>query len=303
MIEIRNLVKRYRKATAVDGLSFTVEPGSVTGFLGPNGAGKTTTMRVALGLTAATEGEALVNGRRFGELDEPMRGVGALLDAGDVHPGRSALNHLRALAYSNRIGDDRVTQVLEQVGLAGVAKKRVGKFSLGMKQRLGIAAALLGDPGILILDEPVNGLDPDGVRWVRELARSLADEGRTVLISSHLMSEMELTADRLVIIAQGRLVADTSVSELAQRFQQGVTVRSPRAAELAAALAAKGAGVEREAGALLVTGLDIGGIGDLAAAEGIALHEVSQRRTSLEDAYMSLTAGSLEFAAHHERTV
>ncbi|ADD41436.1 ABC transporter ATP-binding protein [Stackebrandtia nassauensis] len=301
MIDIRGLVKRYRATTAVDDLSFTVEPGSVTGFLGPNGAGKTTTMRILLGLAAATEGEALVKGERYPRLSEPTRSVGALLDAGDVHPGRSALSHLRAIAYANRIGDERVSAVLEQVGLAGVARKRVGKFSLGMKQRLGIAAALLGDPDVLILDEPVNGLDPDGVRWIRELTRGLADEGRTILISSHLMSEMELTADRLIIIARGKLIADTSVSELAERFQRGISVRSPRADELAQVLEAEGAAVAREADALLVNGLDVAAIGDLAAGKGIALHEVAPRRTTLEDAYMALTSDSLQFAARPGR--
>jgi len=211
---VNELTKRYRDTVAVDGLSFAVKPGMVTGFLGPNGAGKTTTMRVLLGLSAATSGEALVGGRRYPAIDRPLREVGALLDAGDVHPGRSAVSHLRWLARTNEIGADRVTTVLEQVGLAAVARRRVGGFSLGMRQRLGIAAALLGDPGVLVFDEPVNGLDPQGVRWIRELMRSLAAEGRTVLISSHLMSEMELTADRLIIIGRGRLLADTTVGEL-----------------------------------------------------------------------------------------
>ncbi|MCU7729220.1 ATP-binding cassette domain-containing protein [Actinoplanes sp. KI2] len=214
MIEVNELTKRYRNAVAVDELSFTVEPGMVTGFLGPNGAGKTTTMRVVLGLAAPTAGTALVKGRAYSSFNHPLREVGALLDANTVHPGRSAVEHLRWLARTNGIGTGRVTAALDQVGLTDVARRRVGRYSLGMRQRLGIAAALLGDPGVLIFDEPVNGLDPQGVRWVRELMRSLAAEGRTVLISSHLMSEMELTADRLVIIGRGRLLTDTTVGEL-----------------------------------------------------------------------------------------
>jgi ABC-2 type transport system ATP-binding protein len=296
MIEVRELTKRYGGTTAVDRLSFVVKPATVTGFLGPNGAGKSTTMRVLLGLDGATSGEALVNGGRYAALRRPMREVGALLDAGAVHGGRRAFDHLGWLARSNGIGTRRVAEVLERVGLAGVARKRVGGFSLGMRQRLGIAAALLGDPGVLMFDEPVNGLDPDGVRWIRELTRSLAAEGRTVLISSHLMSEMELTADRLIIIGRGRLIADTSVRELADRFRRGVLVRSPRAADLTAVLAAAGAGVESmPGGALTVTGLDVAAIGDAAAARGIPLHEVTPRSASLEEAYMELTAESAEF--------
>ena len=214
MIEVNELTKRYRDTVAVDRLSFTVKPGEVTGFLGPNGAGKTTTMRMLLGLVAPTSGDALVGGRRYVAIDRPLREVGTLLDAGDVHPGRSAVNHLRWLARSNGIAATRVTTLLEEVGLAGVARKRVGGFSLGMRQRLGIAAALLGDPAVLVFDEPVNGLDPQGMRWIRGLLRDLAGEGRTILISSHLMSEMELIADRLIIIGRGRLLADTTVGEL-----------------------------------------------------------------------------------------
>ncbi|MDH2426121.1 ATP-binding cassette domain-containing protein [Sphaerisporangium sp. TRM90804] len=218
MIEVRELTKRYGGTLAVDGLSFRVEPGLVTGFLGPNGAGKSTTMRVILGLDAPTSGEALVGGRRYATLSRPMTKVGALLDANAVHGGRSAYDHLLCLARTNDIGPMRVAEVLELAGLAGVARKEVGGFSLGMKQRLGIAAALLGDPGVLMFDEPVNGLDPDGVRWIRGLMRSLAAEGRTVLLSSHLMSEMQLTADRIVIVGRGRLVADTTVAELTGRY-------------------------------------------------------------------------------------
>ncbi|MBB5080405.1 ABC-2 type transport system ATP-binding protein [Nonomuraea endophytica] len=214
MIELRQLTKRYGDTLAVDELSFRVEPGHVTGFLGPNGAGKSTSMRLVLGLDAPTSGQALVNGGRYADLRRPLHEVGALLDAGAVHPGRSAYNHLMCLALSNDIGARRVAQVLELVGLSGVARKKAGGFSLGMKQRLGIAAALLGDPGVLMFDEPVNGLDPDGVRWIRGLMRGLAEEGRTVLLSSHLMSEMALTADRIVIVGRGRLVADATVAEL-----------------------------------------------------------------------------------------
>ncbi|MER6808012.1 ATP-binding cassette domain-containing protein [Spirillospora sp. NPDC000708] len=298
MIEVRELTKRYGGTVAVDRLSFQVRPGAVTGFLGPNGAGKSTTMRVLLGLDAPSSGAALVNGGPYTALRRPLREVGALLDAGAVHGGRRAFDHLGWLARSNGIGTRRVAEVLEQVGLAGVARKRVGGFSLGMRQRLGIAAALLGDPGVLLFDEPVNGLDPDGVRWIRELMRALAAEGRTVLVSSHLMSEMELTADRLVVIGRGRLIADTSVRELADRFARGVLVRSPRPEELVGVLAAAGGTVEAApGGALSVAGLDVTEIGDRAAAHGIPLYEVTPRSASLEEAYMELTAGSTEFGA------
>ncbi|MEV7013987.1 ATP-binding cassette domain-containing protein [Streptosporangium sp. NPDC051022] len=298
MIEFRELTKRYGATTAVDGLSFQARPGLVTGFLGPNGAGKSTSMRVLLGLDAPTSGEALVNGRRYTTIRHPMREVGALLDAGAAHGGRSAFDHLRCLARSNRIGTRRVTEVLEQVGLAGVARKKVGGFSLGMRQRLGIALALLGDPGVLLFDEPVNGLDPEGVRWIRHLMRALAAEGRTVLLSSHLMSEMALTADRLVIVVRGRVIAETSVEELAGRFDRGVLVRSPRAAELAAVLTEAGATVLAEPdGALAVRGLEVAEIGDLAAGHGLAVHEVRPRTASLEEAYMELTGDGSEYRA------
>ncbi|HEY8478585.1 MAG TPA: ATP-binding cassette domain-containing protein [Spirillospora sp.] len=298
MIEVRELTKRYGATTAVDRLSFTVRPGAVTGFLGPNGAGKSTTMRVLLGLDAATSGEALVNGRRYPAMRRPMREVGALLDANAVHGGRRAFDHLAWLARSNAIPARRVAEVLEQVGLAGVARRRVGGFSLGMKQRLGIAAALLGDPGVLMFDEPVNGLDPDGVRWIRELMRALAAEGRTVLVSSHLMTEMELTADRLIIIGRGRLIADTSVRELADRFGRGVLVRTPRPADLTTVLVEAGGTVETVSGGMLsVSGLDTTVIGDRAAAHGIPLYEVKVQNASLEEAYTQLTAASAEFEA------
>ena len=297
VIEIQDLTKRYGRTVALDALSCAVRPGRVTGFLGPNGAGKSTTMRVLLGLDAPDAGVALVNGVRYASLRRPMCEVGALLDATAVQGARSALNHLRWLARTNRIGARRTIAVLEQVGLAGVARKRIHTFSLGMKQRLGIAAALLGDPPVVIFDEPVNGLDPDGVRWIRELMRSLAAEGRTVLLSSHLMTEMALTADRLIIIGRGRLIADTSVRELADRFPQGVLVRSPRVAELSGALRSAGAAVAEESGALSVRGLDVAAIGDLAAARGIPLHEVTPRSASLEDAYLQLTADTVEYGA------
>ncbi|MBP2324034.1 ABC-2 type transport system ATP-binding protein [Kibdelosporangium banguiense] len=298
MIETTRLTKRYATTTAVDELTVQVRPGHVTGFLGPNGAGKSTTMRLLLCLAASTSGEALVNGRRYDQLSHPMHEVGALLDANAVHPGRTAFDHLLCLASTNGIGKSRVVSIMEQVGLAGVARRRVGDFSLGMRQRLGIGAALLGDPGVLMLDEPVNGLDLDGVRWIRRLTRSLADEGRTVLVSSHLMSEVEQTADRLLIIGRGRLISDTTVDELTRRFSQGVLVRSPRAADLIAVLTGAGADVEQDpAGGLCVRGLEVATIGDLAAEHGIALYEVTSRSASLEEAYMALTADSVDYQA------
>ncbi|GLZ80735.1 ABC transporter ATP-binding protein [Actinorhabdospora filicis] len=298
MIEVRELTKRYGPKTAVDGLSFTVEPGRVTGFLGANGAGKSTTMRAILGLDRPTSGETLVNGRPYTSIKDPMFEVGALLDAGAVHGGRSAFNHLRCLAVSNGIGGKRVTEVLERVGLAGVARKRVGGFSLGMRQRLGIAAALLGDPGVLMFDEPVNGLDPEGIRWIREFMRALAAEGRTVLVSSHLMSEMALTADHIVIIGRGKLITETSMADLAQRHKRDVLVRTPQVAELKSALAEVGATVSvTEDAALSVTGLEAAKIGELAFARGVVLHEMTPRTASLEEAYMELTEDSVEYRA------
>jgi ABC-2 type transport system ATP-binding protein len=297
VITVHELTKRFGSTAAVDGLSFSAPPGQVTGFLGPNGAGKSTVLRVILGLDAPNRGQALVAGRRYAALHEPLRQVGALLDAGAVHPGRSALGHLRCIAATCRIGDRRVAAMLEQVGLAGVARRRVGGFSLGMRQRLGIAAALLGDPAVLIFDEPVNGLDPDGVRWVRQLMRTLAGEGRTVLVSSHLIAEMELTADRLVIIGRGKLIAETSLSDLAARYARGVRVRTSRRAELTRALVSAGATVTPEPdGALTVSGPDAAAIAELAAAGGIPLHELVARRATLEEAYTQLTASSID---HH----
>jgi ABC-2 type transport system ATP-binding protein len=297
MIEVRELSKRYGAVRAVDGLSFSVRPGYVTGFLGPNGAGKSTTMRAVLGLDAPSAGTALVNGRRYAEIKRPMFEVGALLDANAVHGGRSALNHLRCLARSNGIGVGRVVHVVEQVGLAGAAGRRISSLSLGMKQRLGVAAALLGDPGVLLFDEPVNGLDPEGIRWIRDLMRGLAAEGRTVLVSSHLMSEMALTADRVVVIGRGRLILETSVRELAERFRRDVLVRTPDAAGLRRALEAAGAVVAVDGGALAVEGLDAAGIADVAVRSGVAVHELTPRSASLEDAYLELTEDSVEFRA------
>ncbi|HEX2315662.1 MAG TPA: ATP-binding cassette domain-containing protein [Thermomonospora sp.] len=298
MIELRGLTKRYGDVTAVDGLSLRVEPGTVTGFLGPNGAGKSTTMRMIVGLDVPTSGTALVAGRPYRSMRFPLRQVGALLDARAVHPGRSARAHLMAMARSNRIPVRRVTQVLELVGMGAAADRRAGALSLGMSQRLGIAGALLGDPGVLMFDEPVNGLDPDGVRWVRELMRSLAAEGRTVLVSSHLMSEMQLTADRLVVIGRGRLLADAPIDEVLAAGRRRVRVRTPRAAMLATALQAQGASVtamsERE---LEVSGLPAERVGEAAFAAGVPLHELSPVEVSLEEAFMELTSGTAQFTA------
>ncbi|TLP63664.1 ABC transporter ATP-binding protein [Microbispora triticiradicis] len=299
MIEIRGLTKRYGDVTAVDGLSFDVRPGVVTGFLGPNGAGKTSTMRMILGLDRPTSGSATIGGRRYADLPTPLREVGALLDAHAVHPYRSAGKHLLALARGNGIGRRRVDEVLGLVGLADVAGRRPGGFSLGMKQRLGIAAALLGDPGVVLLDEPVNGLDPEGIRWIRSLTRDLASEGRTVLLSSHLMSEMALTADHLVVVGRGRLLADTGLDAFVRSAaRETVVVRTPGARPLAALLEEAGATVRPGAGdELLVTGLSGATVGDVAGAHGIVLHELTPRRASLEEAYLELTGGSADFAS------
>ncbi|GAB3712034.1 ATP-binding cassette domain-containing protein [Amycolatopsis oliviviridis] len=298
MIEIRELTKRYGPTVAVDDLSFRVRPGLVTGFLGPNGAGKSTTMRAVLGLDTPTSGDALINGRHYADIDRPLHQVGALLDASAVHGGRGAFDHLYCLARSNGIGRKRVHAVLDRVGLADVAGKRIGGFSLGMRQRLGIAAALLGDPGILLFDEPGNGLDPEGIRWIRDLMRALATEGRTVLVSSHLMSEMELTADHIVVIGRGRLIAEATIAELAERFRRDVLVRTPHDAELIRLLRSAGATVTRGPdGSLAAQGLDAVAIGDLAVRHGIAVHELTPRRDSLEDAYLKLTKDSTEFRA------
>ncbi|MFB4302173.1 ATP-binding cassette domain-containing protein [Actinomadura sp. NTSP31] len=294
MIEADGLVKRYGAVTAVDGLSFTAPPGSVTGFLGPNGAGKSTTMRMILGLDAPTAGTVTVNGRPYAGHRRPLLEVGALLDARAVAGGRSARDHLRWLALSNGIPRSRVDEVLRRVGLASAARQHVGGFSLGMAQRLGIAAALLGDPPVLMFDEPVNGLDPDGVAWIRTLLRSLAGQGRTVFLSSHLMSEMALTADRLVIIGRGRLIAETGIGDLLA--EDHVRVRCAEPDELSGLLAARGAAVARGTdGALRVTGATAGEIGDLARSRGLGLLELSPQRTSLEERYMELTRDAAEY--------
>ena len=296
MIEARGLSKRYGDKLAVDDLSFTVRPGVVTGFLGPNGSGKSTTMRMVMGLDAPDAGSATVNGRAYHDLDWPLREVGALIEARAIHPGRSARAHLWMLAQANSIPRHRVDEVLEVVGLSEVAGRRAGKFSLGMGQRLGIAAALLGDPGVLLFDEPVNGLDPDGIRWVRNLLKGLAREGRTVFVSSHLMSEMALTADDVVVVGKGRLIAETSIGELTSRSAKGfVTVRSREPERLAVALEGEGATLEDEDGALVVRGLEAEQVGELAARLGIALHELSPHAASLEEAFMELTEESLEY--------
>ncbi len=298
-IEAQGLSKRYGATVAVDGLSFTVRPGLVTGFVGPNGAGKSTTLRLILGLDAPDAGSALVNGRPYAELASPLREVGALLDARAAHPGRSARDHLRWLAASNGLPRRRVDEVLALVGLERAARRRVGGFSLGMAQRLGIAAALLGDPPILLLDEPVNGLDPEGIRWIRGLLRSLAAEGRAVLVSSHLMGELEGTADHLIVIGRGRLLADAGVRELLDGATGArVTVRTPEAAEVMAVLARAGATVtSTDVDTLTVAGLDAERIGDLAAEQGLRLYELSPQRASLEETFFDLTGDAVEYSA------
>ncbi|HEY6740177.1 MAG TPA: ABC transporter ATP-binding protein [Actinopolymorphaceae bacterium] len=296
MIEVRGLIKRYGGKTAVDGLSFTVEPGQVTGFLGPNGAGKSTTMRIALGLDRATAGSVTIGGRRYVDLPDPMRRVGALLDARAVHGRRTARHHLLCLARSNGIPDARVDEVLGLVGLEAVGRKRAGSFSLGMGQRLGIAAALLGDPEVLLFDEPVNGLDPEGIKWIREFMRGLATEGRTVLVSSHLMSEMARTADHVVVIGRGKLIADVSVSEFV-RAGSDVLVRADDQELLARRLREAGAATEPGTdGALIVRALEAKEIGKVALSAGVVLWELTPQR-SLEQAYMDLTRDSVEFDA------
>ncbi|MGW4378477.1 ATP-binding cassette domain-containing protein [Kitasatospora sp. NPDC004531] len=303
MIEVNELTKRYGRTVAVDGLTFTVRPGRVTGFLGPNGAGKSTTLRMIIGLNEPTGGTVTVGGHRFRDHPRGLRHVGALLDASDVHGGRSAAAHLGVLARGNAIPRQRVEQVLEQVGLAGAARRRIGGYSLGMKQRLGIAAALLGDPPVLLFDEPLNGLDPEGVRWVRGLFRQLAAEGRTVFVSSHLMSEMEHTADHLVVVGRGRLIADEPLAAFAARGRGGgVTVRTPDADALAGVLTAAGATVRPDGPErLAVTGLDADTIGDLAHRHGLRLRELATAAASLETAFMELTADSVEYLAGETR--
>src|SRR6266536_2886612 len=295
MIEARGLTKRYGDTLAVDHLSFSVEPGRITGFLGPNGAGKTTTMRLILGLDRPTDGMVTVNGKAFGQLARPMREVGALLDAKAVHGGWSAYNHLLCLAQTNNLPRRRVDEVLELVGLSEVAKKRSRGFSLGMGQRLGIAGALLGDPAILMFDEPVNGLDPEGILWIRNLMKALAAEGRTVFVSSHLMSEMEHTAEHLIVIGRGQLIADCTVAEfIAQNSTETVRIRTPQQDVLAAAVAAAGGTVHDDgSGTLVVHGLTAGRVGDLAFDNAVRLHELAPAQASLEEAFMGLNAASL----------
>ncbi|GAB1327518.1 ATP-binding cassette domain-containing protein [Streptomyces sennicomposti] len=302
MIEIVGLSKRYGEKLAVDGLTFTVRPGTVTGFLGPNGAGKSTTMRMILGLDHPTGGDVRIDGRHYHELANPLTYIGALLDAKAVHGGRSARNHLLCLAQSNGIPARRVGEVLETVGLTAVARKKAKGFSLGMSQRLGIAGALLGDPRILMFDEPVNGLDPEGIHWIRGLMKSLAAQGRTVFVSSHLMSEMALTADHLVVIGQGRLLADTTMADFIERNSRScVRIRTPDRERLLDALHTAGiAVVEAGEGLLEVDGGTPERIGELAARHRVVLHELSVRQSSLEDAFMRLTAQSVEYHAHTE---
>jgi ABC-2 type transport system ATP-binding protein len=296
-IEVRGLRKKYRSTVAVDGLTFTVRAGEVTGFVGPNGAGKSTTMRLILGLDAADEGEALVSGRRYASLRTPLTHVGALLDASALHPARRAGDHLLWLAHSNGIPKRRVTEVLEQVGLAQAARRRAGGFSLGMQQRLGIAAALLGDPPVLILDEPVNGLDPDGIVWIRGLLKSLAAEGRAILVSSHLMGELEDTADHLIAVGRGRVIADTSVAQLlAAASKDRVEVTTAQRSEATSVLANAG-GTVTVAGAdtVVVDGLPSDQVSALLLGAGIAFSELRRHRATLEEAYMDLTRGAIEY--------
>jgi ABC-2 type transport system ATP-binding protein len=295
MIELQGLTKRYGDTLAVDDLSFDIAPGCVTGFLGPNGAGKTTTMRMILGLDAPTKGAALVNGKRYAEHKFPLHEVGALLDAKALHGGRRAVDHLLCLAQSNGIGRKRVTTVLEMVGLSDVAKKRAGTFSLGMGQRLGIAAALLGDPGTLMFDEPVNGLDPEGIVWIRTLLRWLASEGRTVFVSSHLMTEMAMTADRLIVVGRGRLIADATVEEFTSQGEHWVQVHSADDSLLGDALRRAGGRIQTIAGEHRVQGLSAKEIGDIALAAGIAIYGLSEKRATLEEVFFGMTGDSVEY--------
>jgi ABC-2 type transport system ATP-binding protein len=297
MIEAKHLTKRYGEKTAVDDLSFTARPGIVTGFLGPNGSGKSTTMRMIMGLDHPDAGRATVNGRPYHDLRWPLREVGALLEAKAIHPGRPAWAHLWMLAQTNDIPRSRVAEVIAMVGLQPAARQRAGKFSLGMGQRLGIAAALLGDPGVLVFDEPVNGLDPDGIRWVRLLLRRLASEGRTVFVSSHLMSEMALTADEVIIIGRGRFLAQQPVAEItAQSAARFVRVRSPQLARMRSVLDGNGADTALgDDGSLTVRGIDREAVGEIAARHGIVLHELADQTASLEEVFMELTNSELEY--------
>ncbi len=296
MIEVENLTKRYGTKNALDGLTFTVQPGVVTGFLGPNGAGKSTTMRLLLGLEKPSAGTATVNGRDYRDYAAPIHEIGVLLEARAAHPARSARNHLLGMAYTHNIPTRRVDEVLELVGLSAVARSRVGGFSLGMGQRLGIAAALLGDPKTIMLDEPVNGLDPEGIRWIRDLLKQFAAEGRTVFVSSHLMSEMALTAEHLIVMGRGRLIADLSVETLLARSISSVVVRSPQVDQLRPLLLGVGGTVDTHPdGSLDITGLTAEEVGTRAGAAGITLHELTTRRASLEETFMRLTSDSVEY--------
>src|SRR6516162_9560631 len=299
MIEVRGLVKQYGAKIAVNDLSFGIEPGKVTGFLGPNGAGKTTTMRCILGLDYPDAGTVMIDGKQYAGLAYPMREVGALLDAKAVHGGRSAYNHLLCLAQTNNLPKARVGEVLELVGLSDVARKRSKGFSLGMSQRLGIAATMLGDPRVLMFDEPVNGLDPEGILWIRNLMKALAGEGRTVFVSSHLMSEMENTADHLIVIGKGKLIADCTMAEfIARSAGAAVRVRTPSPDQLVLAVAAKGGTAAADGdGTLQVHGMSADAVGYIAFEEGIRLHELTTTRASLEEAFMALTADSVEYHA------
>ena len=301
MIEVCGLTKRYGEVLAVDDLSFGVRAGEVTGFLGPNGAGKSTTLRMILGLDAASSGTATVQGRPYSAQPAPLKAVGALLDPGSVLPSRTAFHHLLALAAGNGIPRSRVDQTLAEVGLEKVARRRAGTFSLGMRQRLGIAAALLGDPPVLVFDEPLNGLDPEGIVWIRSLMRRMAAEGRVVLMSSHLMSEMELTADHLIVVGRGKLIADTTMKEFIEAHsEREVLVRVPRAETLRSLLASAADVRAEDNETLVVTGLEAATIGALAAAGGVELHELSPRQVSLEKAFMELTRDAVEYQAEKE---
>ncbi|MFZ9541422.1 MAG: ABC transporter ATP-binding protein [Ilumatobacteraceae bacterium] len=300
MIDVEGLTKRYGSTTAVDDLSFSVRTGVVTGFLGPNGSGKSTTMRCMIGLDRMQAGRALFDGKKYADLKNPLHEVGALLDAGNAHSGRSARNHLRWMAVSNGLSPKRVDEVLEIVGLNEVAKKRAGQFSLGMKQRLGIASVLLGDPRVVILDEPANGLDPEGIRWIREMLKHLASQGRAVLVSSHLLSEMALIADELVVIGKGRLIEQCTVDQFISRHaKKWVVVRSPQLATLVEVARANGMQVATGDGVAEFHGVESATIGELAARNAIVLHELSTQTGSLEDAFLEVTASSVEY---HGRT-
>jgi ABC-2 type transport system ATP-binding protein len=303
MIEVRHVTKRYGEKVAVDDLSFVVHPGVITGFLGPNGAGKSTTMRVILGLDAPTAGTALVDGRAYRDMPAPLHAVGAMLESRAIHTGRSARDHLLAIAATHRIATRRVDEILSLVGLQEVARKRVGGFSLGMTQRLGIAAALLGDPQTLILDEPANGLDPEGIHWIRTLLKGFAADGRTVFLSSHLLSEIAVTADHLLVVGRGRLIADASVADIVARASQNaaVRVRTPQADAVAAVLSREGGSVTRDGDMLEVHGLAAPRIGELAAGAQLVLHELTPQQATLEDAFMALTAGTVEYQAAADR--